>query len=117
MYDPHKHNRRSNRLKGYNYARLGYYFITICVADRYCLFGKIVDDCMILNGYGRIANKEWHQTENLRDRDNVRLDEFVVMPNHVHGIIELTRDRGVLNTPLSNSRKMNLNRHQTIWVQ
>lgn len=94
MYDPHKHNRQSIRLKGYDYSQPGYYFITICVANRCCLFGNIIRSQMIMNKYGQIAKKEWIRTENLRD--NVRLDEFIVMPNHIHGIIELTESsRGV----------------------
>lgn len=94
MYDPQKHNRESIRLKGYDYSQPGYYFITICLADRHHLFGRIRNKKMLLNKYGDIATKEWLCTENLRD--NVRLDEFVIMPNHVHGIIELTGGRGVL---------------------
>jgi REP element-mobilizing transposase RayT len=87
MYHPRKHNRQSIRLKGYDYSKPGYYFVTICVADRYCLFGEILDEEMHLNEYGKIAKAEWLRTENLRD--NVCLDEFVVMPNHVHGIIKI----------------------------
>ncbi|MGM0545474.1 MAG: transposase [Bacteroidota bacterium] len=90
-YDLHKHNRQSIRLKGYDYSKPGYYFITICVVNRYCFFGKIVDGQMILNKYGQIAKKEWFRTEKLRD--NVCLDEFIVMPNHLHGIIELKGGR------------------------
>ena len=91
MYDPQRHNRQSSRLKGYDYSQTGNYFITICVANRYHLFGKIAEGRMTLNDYGKIAKKEWLRTENLRD--NVRLDEFVVMPNHLHGIIELAESR------------------------
>lgn len=94
MQDSKNHNRQSIRLKGYGYSQPGYYFITICVADRYHLFGKIEESQMVVNEYGAIANKEWLRTQKLRD--NVKLDAFVVMPNHVHGIIELTTSRGVL---------------------
>jgi REP element-mobilizing transposase RayT len=82
-----KYDRKSNRLKGYDYTNPGYYFITICVADRYNLFGKIRKGQINLNKYGKVAEEEWLQTEILRN--NVKLDEFVIMPNHVHGIIEL----------------------------
>lgn len=96
MYDPHKQKRQSIRLKGYDYSQPGYYFITICAADKCCLFGNIIRSQMIMNKYGQIARREWIRTENLRD--NVRLDEFVIMLNHVHGIIELTgSSRGVLH--------------------
>jgi REP element-mobilizing transposase RayT len=91
MYDAQKHNRQSIRLKGYDYSQPGYYFVTICVSNRFCLFEKVSEDRVHLNKYGEIARKEWLLTEDLRD--NVRLDEFVVMPNHVHGIIELIDSR------------------------
>lgn len=84
-YDPKKHNRRSIRLKGYNYSKAGLYFITICCENRKNRFGKIENDEMILNEYGQIAYQEW---EKLSDRFiNLELDVFQIMPNHVHGII------------------------------
>ncbi|MBI2506292.1 MAG: transposase [Candidatus Latescibacteria bacterium] len=92
-FDPDKHHRRSIRLKGYDYSEPRTYFITICIANRHQpLFGKIVNDDMILNEYGTIAHDEWIKTGALRP--HVALDEFVVMPNHVHGIIRLTHRRG-----------------------
>lgn len=80
--------RYSIRLHGYDYSQEGLYFVTICVKDKVCLFGNIVDDEMVLNDAGRIAYQERLNTKILRK--NVRLDEFVIMPNHVHGIIEIT---------------------------
>lgn len=111
MYDPQKHNRQSIRLKGYDYSSPGFYFVTICVADKYHLFGNIIEKKIVTNEYGKIAKEEWLRTENLRD--NVRLDEFAIMPNHVHGIIQLIGNgsRGYCNTPLL---KMNLNPRQII---
>lgn len=87
-YDSFKHHRRSIRLKGYDYTQAGVYFVTICVAQRECLFGEIVDGEMRLNEYGRIVAEEWARTATMRS--NVELGEFVVMPNHAHGIIVLT---------------------------
>ena len=84
-YDPGKHHRRSIRLKGYDYSQAGAYFVTICTYDRVCLFGEIVDGEMVLNDSGRIVVNEWARTAQIRDE--IELDEFVVMPNHVHGII------------------------------
>lgn len=81
------HNRQSIRLQGYDYSRPGFYFITICVQNMRHVFGKVVDGKMILNKYGQIAWDEWFKTVTIRN--NVRLDEFVVMPNHIHGIIEI----------------------------
>lgn len=75
------------RFAGYDYTQGGPYFVTISVKDRRCLFGKVVDGQMHLNAWGRIADEEWHRTAELRP--SVRPDAFVVMPNHVHGIIGL----------------------------
>ena len=102
-YDPKIHHRRSIRLKGYDYSQSGLYFITICCQYRACLFGKITVGAnrirpeMILNEFGQIAHDEWLKT--LEIRNNVKLGAFVVMPNHIHGIIEITR-RGELHSPL-----------------
>jgi putative transposase len=86
-YDPKIRHRRSIRLKGYDYSQAGAYFITICVRDSECLFGEIVNDEMILNEYGKIANDEWGK---LPQRfPNFELDVFQIMPNHMHGIIVL----------------------------
>ena len=103
-YNPQIHHRRSVRLKGYDYAQAGAYFITICTHERACLFGKITDGKMILNDAGKIANDEWLKTPELRK--NVELDAFIVMPNHIHVIILINR-RGVLNTPLNDPNSPN----------
>ena len=79
------YHRRSIRLKGYDYSQTGMYFVTICTKDRENLFGEIRDEEMILNKLGKIVEKEWHKTS--EKRKNVGLDEFIVMPNHLHGII------------------------------
>ena len=80
-----KRNRRSIRLKGYDYSRSGGYFITVCVRNRECLFGEIRDGEMRLNEWGRIVADEWMKTA--RIRNEIELDEWVIMPNHFHGII------------------------------
>ena len=87
--------RRSIRLKGYDYSQPGAYFVTICSQNKKCIFGDVVDGEMILNKYGYIVKNEWLGTTNVRD--NVKLDMFVVMPTHFHGIISIINDgRGVL---------------------
>ena len=91
-YNSEKHHRRSIRLKGYDYSQSGLYFITICVLNRHCLFGEIENDEMILNEYGKIAATEWINTESIRD--NIRLHEYIIMPNHIHGIIEIIDRKG-----------------------
>lgn len=86
-YNPKIHNRRSIRLKGYDYSKEGLYFITICVQDREHLFGEVIDGEMVLNEFGKIAYKEWEETDKIRK--NCALHEFIIMPNHIHGIIEI----------------------------
>jgi len=107
QYNPHIHHRRSIRLKGYDYAQAGLYFITICCQDRICRFGSVVDGEMILNEYGQIAFNEWIKTTEIRN--NVEMGEFVVMPNHIHGIIRLL-GRGELHSP--NNESVEFNTHQ-----
>jgi len=81
-------NRQSIRLHGYDYSRKGAYFITICAKNRQCLFGKITNDKMVLNKYGKIVQDEW--MESSRIRKEIKLDYFIVMTNHIHGIIFIT---------------------------
>ncbi len=84
-YNPQIHHRRSIRLKGYDYSRAGAYFITIRTQKGKCLFGEIIDGQMVLNGAGRAAEKCWDDIPG--HFPHVALDAFVVMPNHVHGIL------------------------------
>ena len=91
-FNPKIHHRKSIRLKKYDYAKEGLYFITICCQDRAHLFGEIINGEMILNSYGEIAHEEWLQTEKIRT--NCILHEFIIMPDHIHGIIEITSNQG-----------------------
>ncbi len=84
-YNPDIHNRRSIRLKFYDYTQAGAYFVTICTHDRECLFGSIENSEMVLNEYGRIVDFTWHDLVN--HNSNICLGEYVIMPNHFHGII------------------------------
>jgi len=85
------HHRRSMRLQGYDYACSGAYFVTICTQSRVCLFGEIIDDKVVLNDAGMMVQRVWDE---LPVRFNhIELDEFVVMPNHIHGIIVLSPPR------------------------
>ncbi|MDR1346388.1 MAG: transposase [Bacteroidales bacterium] len=86
-YNPNIHHRRSIRLKDYDYSQAGLYFITICCQDKICRFGKIENGEMILNDWGEIARQCWLAIP--QHFPNTILHEYVVMPNHVHGIIEL----------------------------
>ena len=94
-YDPNIHHRRSIRLEGYDYSQEGLYFVTICTENKHCLFGNITDGEMVLNEMGTIAYNAWLETPLIRK--NIGLDVFVVMPNHIHGIIIIRR--GELNSP------------------
>lgn len=93
-YNPNIHHRRSIRLKGYDYAQAGLYFITICVKNRTCLFGHIEGKgapCghpkMNLNDAGKMVFDEWNK---LPERfPNIQLHAYIVMPNHFHAILEI----------------------------
>jgi len=87
-FDPEKHHRRSVRLKGYDYAQVGAYFVTICTYQRECLFGEVVEGEMRVNSHGAIVQRCWSDLP--RHYPYVELDAFAVMPNHVHGIVVLT---------------------------
>lgn len=94
-YDPNRHHppedgtwrtgRRSIRLKGYDYSTEGGYFVTINTFRRESMFGSIADETMHLNEFGKIVDECWHAIPDYFP--HVELDEFVIMPDHVHGII------------------------------
>ncbi len=88
QYNPDQHHRRSIRLQGYDYASAGSYFITICAHQRECLFGEIVEGQMLLNEFGQIVADAYLWLAN--QYPYVHLDSWVVMPNHLHGIIVMT---------------------------
>jgi len=87
MYDPNKHHRRSIRLAGYDYSQAGLYFNTICIQKRKCLLANIIGESLVLNEAGKMVEIEWLA---LGVRfPAIRLHEYIVMPNHFHGIIEI----------------------------
>ena len=88
--DPAKHNRRSFRLAGYDYASHGAYFVTIVTQGRACLFGKVVDGEIHLNDAGRMVWRWWEELEH--KFSNCVPGMFVVMPNHVHGVVHIVDD-------------------------
>ncbi|MFN6074390.1 MAG: transposase [Fluviicola sp.] len=87
-YNPNIHNRKSIRLKNYDYGKEGLYFITINCAKRQRLFGEVNDQKMNLNESGLVAKRCWLEIPS--HYPNVCLHEFVIMPDHLHGIIEIT---------------------------
>jgi putative transposase len=87
-FDVTLHHRRSIRLRHYDYSRRGFYFLTICTFNRAALFGEVVDGVMLPNAAGIIADAQWQATREMRT--NVELHECIIMPNHMHGILEIT---------------------------
>jgi REP element-mobilizing transposase RayT len=89
-YDSNKHHRHSIRLQGYDYTQVGAYYVTMVTHDRECLFGEVVDGEMRLNEIGRVVSQVWQRLP-MHFR-NIELDGFVIMPNHVHGIVVIVRE-------------------------
>ncbi len=87
-FDLKKHHRKSTRLKGYDYSQAGVYYVTIVTYQRDCLFGDVVNEEMILNKFGKIADECWRTIP--EHFPNVELGAYAVMPNHVHGIVVIT---------------------------
>jgi len=85
--DQRINNRQSIRLKHYDYSQNGLYFITVCIDNHHCLLGNIVDGVIQLNGAGEMVAQQWSE---LSVRfDGLKRHDYVVMPNHFHGIVEL----------------------------
>ncbi len=88
-YDPQKHHRQSIRLRQYDYAWPGAYFVTICVREKECVLGDIVEGEMLLSEWGQIVHEFWDAIPN--HFPNVIVDSRVTMPNHGHAIINIGR--------------------------
>ena len=91
-----KYRVQSARLQNWDYSSAGAYFLTVCTKDRECMFGDVVDGKMGLNEFGKFAHKCWEQIEKLHDF--IILDEFVIMPNHVHGILFIEHPMSAVET-------------------
>ena len=87
-YDPASHHRRSIRLAGYDYSSPGLYFITICTHERTQLFGEIVNGESVLSAPGRMVDSWWRRLS--EKFPGVLIQEFVIMPNHMHALLALT---------------------------
>ena len=92
--------RHSIRRPGYDYSQPGAYFITLVTYQRQALWGEITNGVMILNLLGQIAAEEWFKTSPLRPYVELSADEFVVMPNHVHGILHINANITTLERAL-----------------
>ena len=86
-YNPEIHHRRSIRLKGYDYTQPGAYFVTFCTYQRDEIFGEVINGEMKLSALGEIVREEWLRSAEVRKEIRLFDDEFVVMPNHIHGIV------------------------------
>ena len=100
-YDPKIHHRRSIRLPDYDYSQPGFYFITLCTQNRLHLFGEISDDIMLLNDAGKMVHRIWNEIP--IHYKPFAIHDFVVMPNHIHGILEITTNTTPSNG--SNTKK------------
>lgn len=102
------YRRQSRRLQSWDYASNGYYFVTICVKDHENILGDIIDGNIELSDIGKIVKEEWLKTGLIRK--NVYLDEWVIMPNHLHGIIKMEkptsqRDVATINETTNKNNK------------
>ena len=96
-FDPKIRHRRSIRLKEYDYSQAGAYFVTIVTWQRESLFGKTTNKEMQLNQLGKIADECWQEIPN--HFPNIELGAYVIMPNHIHGIIFISDGRGAVLAP------------------
>jgi len=101
-----KYRIKSARLSHWNYSHGGYYFVTICTKDRICLFGNVKDGKMNMSWQGKIIEKFWTELNN--NHLGIKLDDFTIMPNHIHGII-------VLHGNIETINKTDRNNVETIY--
>ena len=95
-FDPKTRRRHSLRLRDYDYSQPGAYFLTLCAWNRKSLFGEIIDGSMHPNAIGRIVAEEWLRTATIRPE--IELDEWIVMPNHLHGILIISAPGMIVDT-------------------
>lgn len=100
-------SRKLNRLKNYDYSVNGYYYLTICAHDRWPYFGKIINHEMILNNNGNIANNYLLKIN--EKFSHVELDEFIIMPNHIHLIINIVGKVNIVGNAYTRSLRVPLN--------
>ena len=91
--------RKNNRLKDYDYSQAGYYFITICTYNKQSIFGEIIDGIMELNEIGRIIEFHINRLNSLYNE--IYLDKYVIMPNHIHMIIIIKYSNGISHVPIN----------------
>ncbi len=104
-YNPAIHHRRSIRLKGFDYTQAAVYFVTICCYQRECFLGAVIQDEMVLNEFGTIVAEEWLRSFEIRDE--LKLDAWVVMPNHFHGLLWFDRPMAQTRSPSDDGEAVN----------
>ncbi|CAI2540244.1 transposase [Serratia liquefaciens] len=111
----HYPSRKSFRLRYYNYASAGIYFVTICTHKRQCLFGTINNSVMQMSTYGKVAEECWLQIP--QHFNGAHLDSFVLMPNHLHALLHLRNEKAVSLGTIIRSFKSAVTRqlHQSVW--
>jgi putative transposase len=109
MPDKFKNKYRNGtfRLQSWDYSSNGYYFITICTQDRVHFFGNIENGKMILSQQGELAEKFWKEIPN--QFSFIQLGEFVIMPNHIHGILEIIPDYEICGDAINRIPTININ--------
>ncbi len=108
-FNPNIHHRQSIRMPGYDYSQAGAYFITLCTHQRAHLFGEIIDGRMTLNDAGLIAQNCWNAIP--EHFPLVYLDEFIIMPNHIHGIVVINNVGEIHESPNEHTRHVRANNH------
>ena len=100
MNPSNRHERKRNRAKETDYTTPGAYFVTVCTQKRLLLFGDVIDGVMMINDFGRIVAEAWADLP--QHYPHIVVDDFVIMPNHIHGVIWLYRfyDAGCVGTGL-----------------
>jgi len=99
--DQPTYHRRSIRLDGFDYSQNGAYFVTLVTFQRQCLLGKVLDGQMVLSSIGKIVREEWFSSANIRKEIHLDAEDFIVMPNHIHGVVQFVGAQGL--RPISNS--------------
>ena len=106
-YDPNIHHRRSIRLIGYDYSKAGLYYLTFCVKNRACLYGDVINGKMKLNNAGIMIENQWLLLP--KRFNNIKLHEYIVMPNHFHAILEIVAGATLVVAPNKNMVAPNKN--------
>ncbi|MEP7218526.1 MAG: transposase [Bacteroidota bacterium] len=111
-FDPRYHHRRSIRLRDYDYSACGGYFITMVVHRRRSILGRVSDGDILLSPSGNIVLDVWLEIE---DRyPQVRLDEFVIMPDHIHGIIMIVDNQSAAPSPPCSPEEYRISRRRMV---